>query len=365
MKFSSLSLAGWTSLGFVSTSLMENNAFAFGPSLVQQMPSSSVMLKPKSQSSDSNRKEIMLLFASDDDDDFTIIFSDESSSQTESKIVKNNVKSRWNSLNPKLKSNIIKQGQQKAIMNKKKREPVADKKRRMMMFYKEAQRKSKRDSRIERPMATNDPDRIPLSSLEVDSMIDTMGVVISLTNFGAYIDVGTECDGLLHVSQITREEFVEHPRQLFSPGDTVEGLRVFRVSPELKKLQLSLLPGKNTKSNEIDDSSDPNYFEEDDDDDDEDRIPLEDISVDDELWGEIKRVTSYGAYVELGAAVDGFLHFMDHPEFGFIKGARPSEFMKVRNRVRVWVSDVDMEKDRIKLTANRPSRLPGPKRDFY
>ena len=102
-----------------------------------------------------------------------------------------------------------------------------------------------------------------------------------------------------------------------------------------------------------------------DDEHDEERIPLEEIDVDDELWGEIKRVTDYGCYVELGAQVDGFLHFMDHPLFGTNNGAPPSEFMNTSDRIRVWVADVDMDKKRIKLTAIRPTHLPGPRRDIY
>lgn len=177
------------------------------------------------------------------------------------------------------------------------------------------------------------------------------GTVISLTKFGAYVDIGTERDGLLHVSQITRDFFVEHPRQVLTPGDTVN-VTIRSVSPDKKKLHLTMLPR--------DDWEQEVHEEEED-----ERIPLNEIDVDDELWGEIKRVTDYGCYVELGAQVDGFLHFMDHPEFGANRGAPPSDFMRNGDRIRVWVSDVDMEKKRIKLTANRPTHLPGPRRDIY
>ena len=86
--------------------------------------------------------------------------------------------------------------------------------------------------------------------------------------------------------------------------------------------------------------------------------------MDDELWGELRRVTAYGAYVELGAEVDGWLHFMDHPEFGSAQGAPPSDYMTVGDRVRVWVSDGDNERGRRKLTAKRPPDLPGPRREM-
>merc|ERR1711862_834829 len=95
----------------------------------------------------------------------------------------------------------------------------------------------------------------------------------------------------------------------------------------------------------------------------EDRIPLEDLRVDDELWGELKRVTDFGAYVEVGTRVDGWLHFMDHPTFAWSNGEHPSDYMRTGDRVRVWVSDLDLQRQRLKLTANRPSHLPGPRRD--
>eukprot|EP00559_Dactyliosolen_fragilissimus_P007775 CAMPEP_0184862250 /NCGR_PEP_ID=MMETSP0580-20130426/6733_1 /TAXON_ID=1118495 /ORGANISM="Dactyliosolen fragilissimus" /LENGTH=346 /DNA_ID=CAMNT_0027360017 /DNA_START=101 /DNA_END=1141 /DNA_ORIENTATION=+ len=257
--------------------------------------------------------------------------------------------SRWESLDPRIKSKIIQNAQEKAIRNKKKNESAADKKRRLMFLYKDSERKRKRASRVQRPLATNSPDRITLRELEVGQ--ETEGTVISLANFGAYVDVGSECDGLLHVSQITREEFVEHPRQYLSPGEKVV-VRITRVNAEEKKLQLTMLPKEVIA------------MDEDDDDDDEERVKLEDLFPDDELWGEIKRVTAFGSYVEIGAEVDGWLHFMDHPDFGMIPGAKPKEFMNVGDRIRCWVASVDLEKDRVKLTANRPATLPGPRREM-
>jgi small subunit ribosomal protein S1 len=217
----------------------------------------------------------------------------------------------------------------------------------MMMFFKKSQQQKKRASQVKRDLAFDQ--RTPLSALEPGMQVS--GKVISNTNFGSYVDIGTECDGLLHVSQMTRDFFVEHPRQVLQPGENVT-VTIRSTNPELKKLHLTMLPISSVQENDDDDCN-------------EERIPLEEIGVDDELWGEITRVTAFGAYVELGAIVDGFLHFMDHPLFGATPGAPPSDFMQVGERIRVWVTDVDMDKSRIKLTANRPAHLPGPRRDIY
>jgi len=228
------------------------------------------------------------------------------------------------------------------------------------MKYKDAQRRNKRASRVSRPFPTNSVYRTKLSDLVVDSDsnedIDQEvynGTVISLTDFGAYVDIGSECDGLLHVSQITREEFIEHPRQVLSPGMEVD-VRILRCSPELKKMHLTMLP-KEVVQSESRDKSEGEAGE---------RIALQNLDLDDELWGEIRRVTAYGAYVEVGAVVDGWLHFMDHPLFGNVKGARPGEYMEVGQRIRCWVSGVDIDMKRLKLTANRPEDLPGPRREL-
>jgi predicted RNA-binding protein with RPS1 domain len=277
--------------------------------------------------------------------------------------------SRWARLDPNIKAKMIKAGQQRAIANKKKREPIEDKKRSayfnlmidcasflithpfcfcfpgLLMFVKKKQQEKKRDGRVARPLSFEE--RTPLSAL-INGM-EMSGLVISLTKFGAYIDVGTEVDGLLHVSQLSNSVFIEHPREMLTAGEEVI-VRVGSVNADKKKLHLTMLPPDVIKAAENDKN------------DTTDRIKLDEIMVDDELWGELRRVTDYGGYVEVGAVVDGWLHYMDHSAWE--RGAHPSEFMNVGDRVRVWVADIDQERQRIKLTANRPAHLPGPKRVF-
>ncbi|KAL3918354.1 MAG: hypothetical protein SGILL_004276, partial [Bacillariaceae sp.] len=298
------------------------------------------------EASDFERPTTFLDDEEKDDDlgDINVVFLDENDIDEDSDEPRNPKgqalqKKRWSNLKPKF---------QKKFNNNKERpssrpptggkESAQDKKRRMLMYFKEKQNEKKRASRIERPLGFEE--RVPLTAYFPG--MELTGTVISLTSFGAYVDVGTECDGLLHISQITRDFFVEHPRQVLSPGDQVT-VKVRLASPELKKLQLTML---GTSGNDL--------TLEDDTADDEDRIPLSDLEIDDELWGELKRVTDFGAYVEVGAEVDGFLHFMDHPLWD--DNMHPSEFMKVGERVRVWVADIDtVEKRRIRLTANRPA----------
>jgi len=291
----------------------------------------------------------------DDDGGINVVFIDEDDDMDDeddedAEPVKGKGRQRWENLNPSVKKRLIEKGQAKAIANKKKREPAAEKKRRMMMKFKELQRQKKRDSRVKRPLGFDE--RAPLTAFFPG--MEVTGTVISLTNYGAYVDVGTECDGLLHISQMTRKFFVEHPRQVVSPGDEVV-VKIRSTSPELKKLQLTMLDA----SEVMEDNSMGNLN---DSEDNEERTSLDEFELDDELWGELKRVTDFGAYVEVGAEVDAFLHFMDHPLWE--DGKIPAEFMNRGERVRVWVADLDMDKRRIRVTACRPQDLPGPRTEF-
>ncbi|KAL3807012.1 hypothetical protein ACHAXA_007796 [Cyclostephanos tholiformis] len=284
-----------------------------------------------------------------------VLYSDDDVLTPERKGGSRPAMSRWDSLNPKIKNRIVKEAQERAIRNKKRREPASERKRRLYDQYREMQVQSRRDRHVERATPVNSRARSKLSDITPGGGV-LRGRVISLTKFGAYVDVNTEVDGLLHVSQITRDELVDHPRAYLSPGDDVE-VRVVRVDPESKKLQLTMLPEEILEEESVMKKHEANN------DDEDDRIQLDEIEVDDELWGEIRRVTDYGAYVEIGAVCRGFLHFMDHPVFGEVKGSHPKEYMRVGDRVRVWVMDVERTQMRIKLTANRPAGLPGPRRE--
>lgn len=291
-----------------------------------------------------------LRVATEDRSDIRIQFDDDSSEddeQTDSVDAARRRRARWEQLDPKYKQYLIEKGQQRAIANKKKNAPAQDQKRKLLMFVKEQQKQKKRAAKIERPLSVGSHERTPLEEIVVGEELE--GTVISLTNFGAYVDVCTTVDGLLHVSQLSTDVFVEHPRQVLTPGDQIT-VRVRSTNPERQKMHLTMLPVEVLEQERIEKESA------------DERIPLDEIHIDDELWGQLKRVTDFGAYVEVGAAVDGWLHFMDHP--GWDGKMHPSEFMKRGDRVRVWVSDVDRTQKRLKLTANRPNHLPGPRREF-
>ncbi|MDQ1504822.1 MAG: protein Tex, partial [Actinomycetota bacterium] len=64
------------------------------------------------------------------------------------------------------------------------------------------------------------------------------GIVINVTAFGAFVDVGVHQDGLVHVSAMARR-FVKDPREVVKPGDVVK-VKVLDVDAGRKRISLSL-----------------------------------------------------------------------------------------------------------------------------
>jgi len=153
------------------------------------------------------------------------------------------------------------------------------------------------------------------------------GQVISVVNFGAFIDVGCEKDVLLHVKDMS-EEFISHPSTLVSPGDTLSVYVKYSVDG---KVGLSLL--ENSIQKDVD----------------EDVIQVDDLDEGDELWGEVVRSTNFGFFISVGTSQPAFLHFMDHSDFPLMEGTHPKDYGMEGEKVRVWVKEVDGEKGRVKV----------------
>ena len=114
-----------------------------------------------------------------------------------------------------------------------------------------------------------------------------------------------------------------------------------------------------------------------------DRTPLEDLNEDEQLWGQVRvccsdgegfgvvtsfwddrshrsvqvtRVTHFGAFMDVGAEKDAFLHVTEYPDR--LVGHYGPDTFKRGQRLRVYVKEIDDEFHRIKLTSFRPHDLP-------
>lgn len=149
-----------------------------------------------------------------------------------------------------------------------------------------------------------------------------LGTVQRLTDFGAFIDLGG-VDGLVHVSEISWNR-IGKPVDVLKEGDKVN-VKVLRVDPETKRISLSI---KETMQNPI-------------------HLAIENLKIGEIYTGIVKRLVSFGAFVEIQPNVEGLVHIsqISHQHIG-----QPSEVLKIGQEVKVKVLDVDPSSERISLS---------------
>lgn len=159
------------------------------------------------------------------------------------------------------------------------------------------------------------------------------GTVARLTNFGAFIDLGG-VDGLVHVSEISHTH-VAKPSDVLKVGEKVNVL-VLSVDPASNRISLSI---KDTLPGPWDDI--------------EDKAPVDSV-----LTGTVKRLTSFGAFVELFPGVEGLVHIS---QIAHKHIATPHEVLKEGEEVKVKVLEVSPENQRIALSIKALEEKPESK----
>lgn len=148
------------------------------------------------------------------------------------------------------------------------------------------------------------------------------GKVARLTNFGAFIDLGG-IDGLVHVSEIAHTH-VAKPSDVLTVGDSVDVV-VLSIDPTTERISLSIKdtqPGPWTNIEEK-------------------------VAVGSVLEGTIKRLTSFGAFVEILPGVEGLVHIS---QIAHKHIATPHEVLREGETVKVKVLDVSPTEQRIALS---------------
>lgn len=169
-----------------------------------------------------------------------------------------------------------------------------------------------------------------LESLEVGSTVK--GTVVRLTNFGAFVNVGG-VDGLVHISEISHER-IGHPKEKLSTGDEVE-VKVLSVDKEQERISLSIkdnLPGPWDNLEE-------------------------EIHVGSVVKGKVKRVTDFGAFVEVKPGVEGLVHIS---EMAHKHVETPHEVVAKDEEIDVKVLSVSPAEERISLSIKALEDAPEP-----
>lgn len=150
------------------------------------------------------------------------------------------------------------------------------------------------------------------------------GKVVSITNYGAFIELEKGVEGLVHISEMSWTRNVKHPSKLVSIGDEIEAV-VLKVDRDDEKISLGM--------KQIEE--DPWLA-----------LP-EKYPVDTRVEGKVRNLTSFGAFVEIEPGIDGLIHISD---MSWTKRVQhPSEVVRKGDDVSVVVLGVDPENKRISL----------------
>lgn len=192
------------------------------------------------------------------------------------------------------------------------------------------------DVSVEQVKRKRRSDAISLADLRLGQQFK--GRVNNIVRHGAYVDIGAQRDGLVHLRDMAID-FVHEVEDVARPGDAVT-VWIKYVDPVDNVLGLTMIRP-------------PLGFD--------GRFSVADIAIGSRHNGRVHRVTNYGAYIDIGAERMGFAHFAD------LWGRRPHEtlqYLRIGQKITVAVQNVDTVRSHIQLIArdvrNAPLELESP-----
>ena len=150
------------------------------------------------------------------------------------------------------------------------------------------------------------------------------GKVVSLTDYGAFIELEPGVEGLIHVSEMSWSKRVKHPSKILNVGDSVEAM-VLGVDPAARRISLGLKQVESNPWHEL----------------------AEKYPVGTRIKGKVRNLTEFGAFVEVEEDIDGLIHISDMSWSKRIK--HPSEVLKKGDVVEAMVLSIDAENQRLSL----------------
>ena len=159
-----------------------------------------------------------------------------------------------------------------------------------------------------------------ISSLKEGDIVE--GIVQRLTDFGAFVNVGG-VDGLVHISQISHDR-VEQPAAVLTQGQSVK-VKILSVDADTQRISLSIKAAQ------------PGPWE---------NVAAE-IKVGDILEGTVRRIVTFGAFVEILPGVEGLVHVS---QIANRHVKNPNEVLEMGQSVQVKVLEVHAEEKRISLS---------------
>ena len=150
------------------------------------------------------------------------------------------------------------------------------------------------------------------------------GKVVSLTDYGAFVELEAGVEGLIHVSEMSWSKRVKHPSKILNVGEAVDAM-VLGVDPAARRISLGLKQVEANPWHEL-----------------ADKYP-----VGTRITGKVRNLTEFGAFVEVEEDIDGLIHISDMSWSKRIK--HPSELLKKGDVVEAMVLSIDAENQRLSL----------------
>jgi small subunit ribosomal protein S1 len=150
------------------------------------------------------------------------------------------------------------------------------------------------------------------------------GKVVSLTDYGAFVELEAGVEGLIHVSEMSWSKRVKHPSKILNVGDSVDAM-VLGVDPAARRISLGLKQVETNPWHEL----------------------TEKYPVGTKIKGKVRNLTEFGAFVEVEEDIDGLIHISDMSWSKRIK--HPSEVLKKGDVVEAMVLSIDAENQRLSL----------------
>ncbi len=150
------------------------------------------------------------------------------------------------------------------------------------------------------------------------------GRIISVTDYGAFVELEQGIEGLVHVSEMTWSKRMKHPSKLVNVGDQVECV-VLNVNPQERRISLGM---RQLTANPWDELHD--------------KFP-----VGAAVEGRVRNLTDFGAFIEIEDGIDGLVHVSNLSWTKRVK--HPSEVLKKGDRVKAVVLAIEPDKRRLSL----------------
>ncbi len=161
------------------------------------------------------------------------------------------------------------------------------------------------------------------------------GKVVSITDYGAFVELEKGIEGLIHISEMSWTRHVRHPSKVVAIGDQIEAM-ILKIDKENEKISLGLKQIEPDPWLTLDE-----------------RFP-----IGTRLTGKVRNLTNFGAFVEIEEGIDGLVHISDMSWTRRV--VHPSEVLKKGDKIDVVVLSIDKDARRISLGLKQVSEDPWP-----